>query len=61
MSIFSNFWGKVFNNTWWGSVCENNISFGIVYQQYAQCESDNLILENGDNMIAESGDNLISG
>lgn len=52
---------QIYNSTWWGSVCSNTISWGIVYRPYANCVSFNLIAENSDNLIAENGDNLVSG
>lgn len=54
---------QIYTDSWWGSVCDDTIGWGIVYRDIAGCGpivAINLIAENGDNLIDEQNNNLIS-
>tara|TARA_R110000744_G_scaffold10295_1_gene32101 strand:+ start:443 stop:706 length:264 start_codon:yes stop_codon:yes gene_type:complete len=60
-------WGSIYikptGTTWWGDgVCDNTVSWGIVYKPYVDCTPDfEIIAENGDFLKTEIGnENLIT-
>ena len=59
-------WGSIYitptGTTWWGDgVCDNKVSWGIVYKPYVDCTPDfEIIAENGvDYLLTEANNEFL--